>query len=300
MPAVEKRRYYSVQLTDMYSFNYGYMGSLATGSDAGCYMVAGPGWKGETPAGVKKVFASETQFSLAIFRTQLFGPDDIGNVKKVQAGYQVQPLSAFLHQPAPAALPLPEFPKFTDAAFKTDFPAYLSFLLQFCPTVEEEKVLRAKFAELGIAAGKPFEFDKLSETRKVELGLGVKEGYEAIEKRRDNIGKEINGWGVGSAFGDRGFYKGDFLLRSAAALAGIYGNNAEEAMYPMAKADATGAPLDGHTHNYSLTFRRRAVPSRQRVLVRHHVRRQNPTADRKPDQPLPHQLPDAAGLEEEP
>ena len=37
-------------------------------------MVAGPGWKGETPPGIKKVFRCETQFSLVGYRTQLLGP----------------------------------------------------------------------------------------------------------------------------------------------------------------------------------------------------------------------------------
>jgi hypothetical protein len=105
VPKVEKSRYYSVQLTDMYSFNYGYVGSRATGNDAGCYMIAGPGWKGETPKGIKKVFQSETQFGLVIFRTQLFNPADVNNVKKIQAGHTAQPLSAYLKQPAPPATP---------------------------------------------------------------------------------------------------------------------------------------------------------------------------------------------------
>ncbi|MGA7410375.1 MAG: DUF1254 domain-containing protein [Bryobacteraceae bacterium] len=254
VPKVEKSRYYSVQLTDMYSFNYGYVGSRATGNDAGCYMIAGPGWKGETPIGIKKVFPSETQFGLVIFRTQLFNPADINNVKKIQAGYTAQPLSAFLKQPAPSAPPPPDFPAFTEDAFKLDFPKYLNFLLQFCPPVPAETELRAKFAEVGIEAGKPFDPSKLSEAQKAELGLGVKEGYDSIEKQRDNVGKNINGWAVSSAFGDREFYHGDFLLRAAAALAGIYGNDAVEAMYPLAKNDAAGSPLDGSKHNYTLTF----------------------------------------------
>lgn len=58
----------------MYTFNYGYIGSRTTGNDAGCFMVAGPDWKGDTPAGIKKVFHSETQFGLVGYRTQLFGP----------------------------------------------------------------------------------------------------------------------------------------------------------------------------------------------------------------------------------
>ena len=56
VPAVDPKRYYSVQLIDSYTYNYGYIGCRATGSDAGDYLVAGPDWNGETPAGVKKAF----------------------------------------------------------------------------------------------------------------------------------------------------------------------------------------------------------------------------------------------------
>src|SRR5208283_440925 len=142
VPDVEKGRYYSVQLTDMYTFNYGYVGTRATGNDGACYMVTGPSWKGLTPHGIRKVFRSETQFSLLIYRTQLFGPSDMGNVKKIQAGYTAQPLSAYLQVPPPPAPPALDFPKFTEEAFKTEFPHYLNFLLQFCPEVTEEAGVR--------------------------------------------------------------------------------------------------------------------------------------------------------------
>src|SRR6266576_4852666 len=69
VPAVEKNRYYSVQLIDGNAYNYGYIGSRATGSEAGDYLVAGPDWKSETPAGIKKVFSSTTPFALTLFRT---------------------------------------------------------------------------------------------------------------------------------------------------------------------------------------------------------------------------------------
>jgi hypothetical protein len=254
VPKVEKGRYYTFEIADLYSQNYAYIGSRATGNDPGCYMVSGPGWSGPTPAGIKKVFPSETQFSLAVIRTQLFNPSDMENVKRIQAGYKAQTLSAFTHQPPPASLPAPDFPKFTDDAFKLDFPAYLNFLLQFCPTPPEETALRAKFVTVGIEAGKPFDLAKLSEVQKGELGLAVKEGYEAIEKAKLNIGKEINGWSVGAAFGNRAFYNGNYLLRAGSALAGIYGNDAVEAMYPAAKAASDGQPLDGSKHNYTLAF----------------------------------------------
>ena len=40
----------------------------------------------------------------------------------------------------------------------------------------------------------------------------------------------------------------------AAAKAGIYGNNAVEAVYPLTQGDAEGEPLDGSKHNYTITF----------------------------------------------
>jgi hypothetical protein len=254
VPQIEKGRYYSVQLIDMYTFNYGYIGSRATGNDAGCYMVAGPGWQGAAPAGIKKVFASATQFSLGLYRTQLFRPDDIDNVWRIQAAYQAEPLSAFLHRPAPPALPLPDFPKFTEAAFQTDFPAYLNFLLQFCAPGEGEETLWERFATIGIEPGEPYAFDKLTDVQTAELRLGVKAGYAAIEKRRNELGTDVNGWRVGSSFGNRAFYHGDNLLRAAAAMAGVFGNDAAEAVYPMTTLDSAGAALDGHNHNYTLTF----------------------------------------------
>jgi hypothetical protein len=254
VPAVEPGRYYSVQLCDMYSFNYGYIGSRATGNGAGCYLVAGPDWKGATPAGIKKVFHSETQFGLIIYRTQLFGPDDMVNVKKIQAGYTVQTLSQYLHQPAPPAPPAIKWLPFTDEAFKTDFAACLDFLLQFCPEVPQEMELRAKFASIGIGPGKKFNFNQLDFEHKVEVGLGVKDGYAKIEAKTATLGKDINGWRVSSAQGDRAFYNGDWLLRAAAALAGIYGNDSVEATYPAARNDSAGQPLDGSKHNYTLTF----------------------------------------------
>src|SRR5580693_6391906 len=112
VPAVEKTRYYSVMLCDGNTFNYGYIGTRATGNGPGDYMVVGPDWKGGTPPGIKKVFRSSTQFSVAGYRTQLFNPDDLDNVKKVQAGYKVQALSTYLRQPGTVGVaPTIDFPK---------------------------------------------------------------------------------------------------------------------------------------------------------------------------------------------
>jgi len=260
VPAVEKGRYFSVQLIDLNTFNVGYVGSRATGNVAGCYLVAGPGFTGEKPAGVAKMFTLETQLGIALFRTQLFGPADMPNVEKVQAGYTVQPLSAYLKQPAPPAAPKMDFPTFTDSAFKTEFVRYENFLLQYIPSVPEEKAMRDTFALIGMAPGKAYDFSKLSDAQKAAMGLALKEGYDAIEARVKTIGKHENGWTVGAAFGDRAFYKGDYMLRAAAAILGLYGNNADEALYPATRTDSAGQPLDGSKHDYTLTFPDGALP----------------------------------------
>jgi hypothetical protein len=260
VPAVEKERYYSVMLCDGNTFNYGYIGSRATGIEAGDYLVVGPGWNGETPPGIKQVFHSSTQFSIVIYRTQLFNAEDMPNVIKVQDGYQVQPLSAYLHQPAPPAAPKIDFLPASTAGIKENFFAYLDFALQFAPPGPEEMDIRAKLARIGIGAGKTFDFKDLDLEHKLEVGLGMKAGDAMVIQAAASIGKGINGWRVGSAMGDRTFYHGDWLLRSAGAQAGIYGNDPIEATYPGTKVDATGEPLDGSKHDYTITFRAGEMP----------------------------------------
>ena len=254
VPAVEKTRYYSVMLCDGNTFNYGYIGSRATGSDAGDYLVVGPNWQGATPPGIKKVFQSTTQFSAAAYRTQLFNAADMPNVEKVQAGYKVQALSAYLKQPTTTAATAIDFPKIDKELVKKNFFEYLDFALQFAPPGPEERVIREKLARIGVGPGKTFDFKDLPLEHKLEIGLGMKDGGEKVEKYLAGGQKDVNGWKIGSLFGDRQFYSGDWLKRAAAAKGGIYGNDAVEAVYPMTKTLVSGEPLDGSKNNYSLTF----------------------------------------------
>jgi hypothetical protein len=264
VPPIEKRRYYSVQLIDWYTFNYGYVGSRTTGNGGGSYMIAGPSWMGETPKGVDKVFRCETEFTFAVIRTQLFNSSDIDNVKKIQTGYNLQPLSAFAGRPAPPAPPEIKWPRIDKESAERDPFAYLSFLLQFCPPVGPaavEQELRARFATLGIEAGKPFSLAKLSADQKSGLAAGMKAGMQAIKQRVAIIGRDENGWRVAtSGFGDRAMYKGNWTLRAAAAMAGIYGNDAVEALYPLLATDSSGNKPDCSKNHYTLTFPKGHLP----------------------------------------
>lgn len=260
VPPVDKSRYYSVMLTDANTFNYGYIGTRATGTAAGSYMVVGPNWKGEKPKGIKGIFRSSTEFSAGIFRTQLFNSEDMPNVIKVQNGYKVQTLSKFMGKPAPKAAPAIQWPAVNKDLVKTNFFEYLDLILRFAPAGPEEVAIRARLATIGIGAGKPFSLNNLSLEHKIAVGLGMKAGEEKVDAEILKLGKNINGWVVASSFGDRAFFNGDWLKRAAAAKAGIYGNDAVEAMYPILKATPDGEVLDASKHNYTLTFPKGSFP----------------------------------------
>ncbi len=254
VPPIERQRYYSVQLCDGNTYNYGYIGTRTTGTDAGDYMVTGPGWGGATtPAGIKKVFRSSTQFSIAIFRTQLFDAGDLDNIKKVQAGYHAQPLSAYLKRSAPQAAPAVSFPKITKELAKTNFFEYLDFALQFAPAAPNEIEIRAQLASIGVGPGKTFRFEDLSLKQKLEIGIGMKQGQSKVVAALAKAGTVVNGWNVSGLPGDSAHYHGDWLARAVAAQAGIYGISPEEAMYPFTRKDSTGRTLNGG-NNYTITF----------------------------------------------
>ena len=254
VPAVPKERYYSVQLVDGNTYNFGYIGSRTTGSEPGDYLVVGPDWKSATPPGIKQVFSSTTPFAFVVYRTQLFEPKDMPNVEKVQAGYKAQPLSAFLGQPAPPAAPKIDFLAASSQGVKANFFEYLGFALNFVPSSAEDEEIRGRLARIGVAPGKTFDLEALSPEHKAAVVQGMKAGDEKVDQFLASGMKRVNGWGIGSFFGDREFYKGHWLMRAGAAKGGLYGNDAAEAVYPFTREDAKGETLDGSKHDYTLTF----------------------------------------------
>jgi hypothetical protein len=259
MPKIEKNRYCTGQLIDLYTFNFAYLGTRSYGNDVGVFMIAGPGWKGDTPKGVKAVFNSETEFAYILFRTQLFNPADLGNVKKIQAGYKAETLSKFLKQPAPAAAPAINWPKSgeNDLTSPALFP-YVNFVLQFCPTNPSEKELMARFAKLNIGAGKTFDFGKLSP----EQQKAVTDGIADAGNDMNALMKRVNADEVSSSamFGTRAFLNGNYLYRYAGAKLGLYGNSGEEAIYIAYFVDANHQPLDASESNYELRFAKGQLP----------------------------------------
>jgi hypothetical protein len=84
------------------------------------------------------------------------------NVEKIQAGYKSQPLSAFLKQPAPPAVPRIEFLPANTAGIKDNFFEYLDAALQYVRETPRDKAIRAKLARIGIGPDRIFDFKDLS------------------------------------------------------------------------------------------------------------------------------------------
>ena len=181
VPPMEEKRYFSIQLIDLYTHNFDYIGSRATGNEGGNYLITGPNWTGEKPDGVTKVISSETEFVLGVYRTQLFNPADLEQVKQIQAQYKVASLSSFLGTPTPEAAPEIDFiePLTRDEIKKSPKVfEQMNFVLQFCPTHPSEKKLMKRFAKLNIGAGKTFDWEAFSPEIQQAIGQGIADAWE--------------------------------------------------------------------------------------------------------------------------
>jgi hypothetical protein len=257
LPSIEKNRYYSVQLIDLYTHNFDYFGSRTTGNDGGNFLVAGPNWKGTPPPGIKKVARAETELVMLGFRTQLFNLQDVENVNKIQSGFKAQPLSSFLGQPAPAQAAAISFPEpLTADEEKTSlgFFRILNFLLQFCPPHPSETYVRGLFSKIGIEAGKPFQPDSLSAEMQAAMKGGMEDGQKQIDAARARLksGSDL--------FGSRESLRNNYIFRALGAQTGIYGNSKEEAFYFGYQKDANSVVLNGAENNYVLRFNLGEIP----------------------------------------
>jgi hypothetical protein len=245
----------------MYTFNIAYVGTRATGNDAGNFLLVGPTWNGNTPPGIKGVIRCETEFAFVLYRTQLFNPGDIEAVKRVQAGFKVQTLSGYLAVPASPSVTIEFVRPLTphDERRSPMFFNVLNFVLQFCPVHPSEKELRARFAKLGLGAAGGFDANKLPPDTKTALEAAMADAWNDLAEYKRT---QVDTGKVSSAdgFGTREFMDGRYLSRMSAAVLGIYGNSKDEAIYPLYFVDAGGEKLDGANNRYTLRFATDQLP----------------------------------------
>jgi len=269
IPEIEESRFYEVQLIDLFTHNFAYVSTVATGNKPGNYLITGPGWKGEKPEGITEVIPCETQFLFSVVRTQLFNPEDIKNVEAIQDGYRFEPLSTFLGTEPPAPPADITFPGWKEGSqFNVVAFEYIDFMLSLVSIHPDEKELMKRFAKISLGTDDKFDINKFSPEVQEAIAEGVKEGFKEIEAFIERTSKDP----LGSAkiFGTRKFLKESaakyynapnfFVMRSDAAHMGLYGNSGAEAIYPTYLVDSAGVPLNASDNNYTMTFKKEELP----------------------------------------
>ena len=86
-------RYYSVQFTDPFDVDFAYVGTRTTGTQAGDYLITGPGWKGQVPSGMKQI-SSPNNSVLVIGRVLVYSDSDLSTAYSLAKQIRLTPFSS--------------------------------------------------------------------------------------------------------------------------------------------------------------------------------------------------------------
>jgi hypothetical protein len=86
-------RYYSVQFTDPFDVDFAYVGTRTTGTQAGDYIITGPGWKGQIPNGMTQI-SSPNNSVLVLGRVLVESDSDLPTAYALSKQIQLTSLSS--------------------------------------------------------------------------------------------------------------------------------------------------------------------------------------------------------------
>lgn len=256
-------RFYLLPMLDMWSDVFASPGSRTTGTKAGDFLVAPPGWNGAVPAGCARIDAP-TPYVWIIGRTKTDGPQDYDAVHKIQAGYKITRLSEWGKTPTPVAATIDSGvdmktpPKVqVDAMSGGQFFAYAAELLKLHPPHITDQPILARMARLGVQPGKSFEIGKLDASLKPAIDDAPAAAQKLMEWKVPTIATVVNSWSMN--VDTMGVYGNYYLKRAIVAQLGLGANLPEDAIYPLNLGDEGGQPLNG-ANKYKLHFAKGAAP----------------------------------------
>ncbi|MCY1003589.1 DUF1254 domain-containing protein [Myxococcus sp. MISCRS1] len=250
-------RYFCIQLVDITTNNLPYIGTRATGTAPGRFVVSGPDWTGPLPEPLKdaSIIRSDSWFVAALLRVGVDGPKDLAAAVPLQREFKATPLHVFSGLPAPK-LPEVSWPPYFDDKADASLKAfeYINFMMRWHRFSDAERPLLARLARVGVRPGESFDAKSLPPDLRDAMLAGVREARESIQQRPMlHQGWELPDPKVGD-FGD------DYALRARVAWNYLYANSAAEAVYPITHLDGAGRPLDGARARYVLRFPKEAIP----------------------------------------
>jgi len=218
-------------------------------------LLASPTWKGDLPKGVKRVIQGESDFLGGLTRTQVFGEKDLPNVQKIQKGYKLQPLSAYLDKDAPRAAPEIKWMEWKEGNEKTDkFWSYVNFLLPFTTPNDTDKSVYVDMAKIGLEPSKPWDASKLDKDAAEAIAAGMKDALAQLKDESTKISDPSK------FFRSRKDAKDDYNNRALGVFVGIFGNVKKVSVYIALPKDSKGNLFDGSKASYELKFTKDQLP----------------------------------------
>lgn len=256
-------RYYLLPVMDMWTDVVAVPGKRTTGTRAGRFAVVPLGWRGELPAGVRRIDAP-TPYVWVLGRTQVNGPGDYPAVHRVQDGFTIVPLSRQGQEPPPVTVTVdPAVDMTTSPAEQVSrMPAAAYFarataLMKLHPPHVTDWSILARMQRLGIEPGESFDIEAVDPVVRQALDRAVPAARQAMQAKVPALGRSVNGWQVSAD--TMGVYGNYYLKRATLAMVGLGSNPPEDAIYPLTFADADGKPLTGDS-GYVLHFDRPELP----------------------------------------
>jgi hypothetical protein len=256
-------RYHLLPMLDMWTDVFAVPGKRTTGTAAANFAVVPPGWQGDLLANMQKV-QSPTPYVWIIGRTQTNGARDYAAVNKVQDGYTITPLSQWGKTPEPVnAVIDPSVDMKTpplDLTNKMPASAYFNYaaeLMKLNPPHVTDWSTIARLQRIGIERGKSFAYEKLDPATQQALDKAAGDALKNMYAKIPTLARVVNGWQMNTD--SMGVYGNYYLKRAIVAMVGLGANQPDDAIYPIAAADANGKPLKGE-HNYILHFNKEELP----------------------------------------
>jgi hypothetical protein len=257
-----KDRYFLVPMLDGWTNVFQVPGKRTTGTGAQTYAITGPGWKGSLPPGVKE-YKSPTSMVWILGRIYCTGtPEDYAAVHALQDQFNLVPLSSYgkpFTPPAGAVDPSIDMKTAVrEQVNRMDAVSYFTLLAQLVkanPPAAADAPELAKFAKIGLIAGKDFDANKLDADFVKRIPQVAFDRIMLQFKVGKSI-KNINGWMFDS---EAGVYGTDYLNRAFVTAIGLGANRIQDAVYPTSLKDAEGKAYNG-ANKYVVHFPKGQLP----------------------------------------
>jgi hypothetical protein len=256
-------RYYLLPMLDMWTDVFASPGWRTTGTQAGNFLVASPGWTGTVPAGVTRIDAP-TPYVWIIGRIKTDGPADYAAVHRIQAGLKITPLSGWGQPPKPVEAKIdPSVDMRTPPKMQVDnmpagkFFSYAAELLKLHPPHITDQPIIAQMKRIGIEPGKSFDIGKVDPAVRRALEDAPQAAQKLMDWKMPTLARVVNNWSLNTD--TMGVYGNYYVKRAIVAKIGLGANLPEDAIYPLNLGDEAGRPLDG-ANTYAITFEKGAAP----------------------------------------